>query len=257
MTPLVAAIGLPSYSFSPPRSTRLLREDGTLPAHLIARRAAAGLLATFVTGLCPAVGFDNGIPEMAQYSTQTKYPGRQPVLGLQGNGKLASCDYEPHCFSTSGDESHLLKRWRPPAGSKAMDELLETIEAYPPCQARIDGGGFKIITARSDYLYVQFESLKKGFIDDVEFAVDGNQVQVRSSSRLGYLDLGVNAKRLNWISAQLRDKGWTADRITKADYPEYFTLLTFTYDDYIRSVLSPESCPSPNDPLNCLDPAPR
>ena len=191
---------------------------------------------------------------MAQYRTLTKYPGRQPALGLQADGKLAVCDYEPHCFSTSGDEAHLLKLWRSGAGSNAMGDLVETIKAYPPFQGRIDGGGFKIVTARADYLYVQFESLKKGFIDDVEFAVKGDEVQVRSSSRLGYLDLGVNAKRLNWISAQLRDKGWvSAPKITKEDYPEYFQLLVFTYDDYIRSVISPQSCPSPADPVNCKD----
>jgi hypothetical protein len=63
-------------------------------------------------------------------------------------------------------------------------------------------------------------------------------LQVRSSSRLGFLDLGVHAKRLNWISAQLRAKGWSAPKITAADYPEYFTLLTMTYDDYIRSVFN-------------------
>ena len=80
-------------------------------------------------------------------------------------------------------------------------------------------------------------------------------VQVRSSSRLGYLDLGVNAKRLNWISASLRDKGWTAPKITKEDFPEYFQQLNFNYDDYMRSVLSPQTCASPTDPLNCKDPA--
>ena len=136
-----------------------------------------------------------------------------------------------------------------------MGELLETVKAYPPFQARIDGGGFKIITADANYLYVQFESLRKGFIDDVEFAVnkDGG-VQVRSSSRLGFLDLGVNAKRLNWLSAHLRDKGWTAPAIGEEDFPDYFVKINFTYDDYIRSVLSPQTCPSPTDTLNCLDP---
>ena len=198
---------------------------------------------------------------MAEYRKKSKlagwsmYPGIQPTLGLQANGKLETCTYEPHCFSTSGDNEHQLKLWRPKAGSNAMSELLETVKVYPPFQARVDGGGFKIITASSDYLYVQFESLRKGFIDDVEFAVneDGG-VQVRSSSRLGFLDLGVNAKRLNWISASLREKGWTAPKIEKEDYPDYFQQLNFSYDDYMRSVLSPQTCPSPTDPLNCLDP---
>ena len=136
-----------------------------------------------------------------------------------------------------------------------MRDILEAIEAYPPGQADIDKGGFSIIIARADYLYVQFESLKMGFIDDVEFAVtkDG-EVQVRSSSRIGFLDLGVNAKRLNWISAALRDKGWTAPVITKEDYPDFFAMLPFSYDDYIRSVVSPKDCPVPAEPTTCKSP---
>jgi hypothetical protein len=122
----------------------------------------------------------------------------------------------------------------------------------------VDRGGFSIVTNTADYLYVQFESMKHGFIDDVEFAVtqSGKEVQVRSSSRIGNLDLGVNAKRLNWISADLRAKGWTAPAITKEDYPDYYNTLVFTFDDYIRSVLSPLDCPVPSQPLTCKDPSP-
>ena len=99
--------------------------------------------------------------------------------------------------------------------------------------------------------------MKRGFIDDVEFAVTNKgEVQVRSSSHIGFLDLGVNAKRLNWISNELRSKGWTAPAITEDNYPDYFIKLMFTYDDYIRSVLNPDDCPVPTDPLTCKDPAP-
>jgi uncharacterized protein (DUF1499 family) len=66
--------------------------------------------------------------------------------------------------------------------------------AYEPGQSNIDGGGFDIVTfdPKAGYMYVQFESLKNGFIDDLEFAFidddkDKNAVQVRSSSRLGYV----------------------------------------------------------------------
>ena len=210
---------------------------------MVARRlATAGLLSTLAG---PATAFENGIPDMALYSNLTKSPGAQPALGLQRNGKLAICDYAPNCFSTSGDDAHLLKPWRPKAGSDAMAELVETIRAYPPGQDRVDGGGFSIVTARADYLYVQFESLKMGFIDDVEFAVGDGLVQVRSSSRLGFLDLRVNAKRLNWIAGQLRAKGWSAPAITKEDFPDYFFMMPFTFDDYIKSVLTPDDCVSP------------
>ena len=51
-----------------------------------------------------------------------------------------------------------------------------------------------------------FESLKNGYIDDLELAVveGGAKVLVRSSSRVGFLDFGVNAKRLNFLSSKLR-----------------------------------------------------
>ena len=228
------------------------------PTPIITRRvAAAGLLSPFVAALPPASAFDNGIPEMELYKNKTKHPGTQPAVGLRSNGKLASCNDGLNCFSTSGDESHLLELWKPQAGSNAMAELLDTVKAYPPGQKRVDKGGFSIITANKENLYVQFESMKHGFIDDVEFAVTkGNEVQIRSSSRLGDLDLGVNAKRLNWISSDLRAKGWYAPAITKEDYPDYFATLVFTFDDYIRSVLSPLDCPVPSEPLTCKDPSP-
>ena len=234
----------------------ILRGDDSSPMPITHRRrrrqAAAELLSTFFVALqSPATAFNNGIEDMEQYKTRVKYSGTQPALGVQANDKLATCDYAPNCFSTTGDESHLLPLWKAKAGSNAMAELLEVVKAYPPFQARIDGGGFSIITASADYVYIQFESLKNGFIDDVEFFVKDGKVQVRSSSRTGFLDLGVNAKRLNWISARLRDKGWTAPAITKDEYPEYFALMPFSYDDYIRSVLSPSTCANPGLPLEC------
>ncbi len=68
------------------------------------------------------------------------------------------------------------------------------MKAYEPGQSNIDGGGFDIVSfdPKAGYMYVQFESLKNGFIDDLELAlvgddIDKNAVQVRSSSRLGYV----------------------------------------------------------------------
>jgi uncharacterized protein (DUF1499 family) len=72
---------------------------------------------------------------------------------------------------------------------------------------------------------VQFESLKNGYIDDVEFAhindKGNNAVQVRSSSRIGYLDFGVNAKRLNYIAQDLHAKGWTAPGVDFSVHQDY------------------------------------
>lgn len=76
----------------------------------------------------------------------------------------------------------------------AFQQLYEVVSAYQPGQSNIDGGGFDIVTydPKAGYIYVQFESLKNGYVDDFELAVvedssDSNVVQVRSSSRLGYV----------------------------------------------------------------------
>ena len=78
------------------------------------------------------------------------------------------------------------------------------IAAYPPGQRGIDGGGFKIVSEKSDarsaYVYVLFESLRKGYVDDVEFSLQDGVCNFRTSSRLGYLDLGVNAKRYSYFA---------------------------------------------------------
>ena len=107
------------------------------------------------------------------------------------------------------------------------------MKAYEPGQSNIDGGGFDIVTfdPKAGYIYVQFESLKNGYIDDFELASvgDDNAVQVRSSSRLGYLDFGVNAKRINYIAKKLREKGWDAPGV------EYSTHLGYAEENGLKS----------------------
>lgn len=77
------------------------------------------------------------------------------------------------------------------------------------------------------YIYTQFEALKNGYIDDFELAyIDGapggdRAVQVRSSSRVGYLDYGVNGKRINFIAEKLRKKGWDAPGVDFDKYRNY------------------------------------
>lgn len=61
--------------------------------------------------------------------------------------------------------------------------------------------GATVITAETGYLYVQFRTPLMQFIDDVEFALDApaGVIQMRSASRLGRKDFGVNRKRLEAV----------------------------------------------------------
>jgi uncharacterized protein (DUF1499 family) len=63
----------------------------------------------------------------------------------------------------------------------------------------------KVVTAEPNYLYVEFTSKLMGYVDDTEFYLDekAGVIQVRSASRLGRSDFGVNRERIESIRAQL------------------------------------------------------
>jgi uncharacterized protein (DUF1499 family) len=63
----------------------------------------------------------------------------------------------------------------------------------------------KVITETENYLHTEFTSKVMGFVDDVEFLLNDSTkvIHVRSASRLGESDLGVNRKRIETIRAKL------------------------------------------------------
>ena len=65
--------------------------------------------------------------------------------------------------------------------------------------------GAQIISEQDQYLYAEFTSRLMGFVDDVEFLADpaAGLVHVRSASRLGHSDLGVNRKRIEDLRSSL------------------------------------------------------
>lgn len=79
-----------------------------------------------------------------------------------------------------------------------LERIKAIIESMP---------GSEVITYQEHYLYVQFTTRVMKFVDDAEFWFDpqSNVVQVRSASRLGKSDLGVNRKRIESIRRQLKE----------------------------------------------------
>ena len=65
--------------------------------------------------------------------------------------------------------------------------------------------GAKTVIAQRDYLYAQYTSRLMRFVDDVEFWYDPlhQVIQVRSASRLGKGDMGVNRQRIESVRAAL------------------------------------------------------
>ena len=59
------------------------------------------------------------------------------------------------------------------------------------------------------YLHAECQSALMGFVDDLELHAqpDAGRIDVRSASRLGYGDLGVNRRRVETLRANLRAQG--------------------------------------------------
>lgn len=65
--------------------------------------------------------------------------------------------------------------------------------------------GARIVTQDADYLHVECSTRLMGFVDDLECLLDEGQqrIHVRSASRLGRKDFGVNRERVESIRKQL------------------------------------------------------
>jgi len=212
--------------------------------------AVALLLSTGVVAVQPCDAFPNKISD--KYDDRPKQRGSPPkdlgiakrvdVIEDEEYVGLSICGPKPNCFSSTdrNDGYHSIPSWKWPTTDgidsveAAFVQLEQVLKEYKPGQNNIDGGGFQIVKSdpKAGYLYVQFQALKNGYIDDFELAYikdtdsstsnsNSNAVQIRSSSRLGYLDYGVNAKRINYIAAKLREKKWDAPGVDFSTHQSY------------------------------------
>lgn len=122
------------------------------------------------------------------------FAGKRPGnLGVT-NGRLAACPGKPNCVSsqTSSDRQRVAPLRLSGEPVTAMKRLKEVVNNMP---------NTTLIEESDHYLYFECASKLLGFVDDLEFLCDPEErvVHVRSASRLGYSDLGVNRKRVENI----------------------------------------------------------
>ncbi|MCA9015292.1 MAG: DUF1499 domain-containing protein [Planctomycetaceae bacterium] len=110
------------------------------------------------------------------------------------NQHLHPCPDSPNCVCSQDHSPQHEIAPLPYSGSQAaaLTRLSEILNRQRGC---------RIIRQDGDYLRAEFRSLCFRFVDDVEFLVDSSQnvIHVRSASRVGYSDLGVNRKRIEAI----------------------------------------------------------
>lgn len=81
-------------------------------------------------------------------------------------------------------------------GATTIARLKALLQAMP---------GVQIVDSRADYVYATCQTRLMKFVDDIEFWFDAQAgvVQVRSSSRVGRNDFGVNRARVEALRAAL------------------------------------------------------
>ncbi len=127
------------------------------------------------------------------------FSGTRPTnLGVT-DGKLAACPSSPNCVNSQtpqSDGEHYIE----PIACGDVDTAMARLRSIVDSMARTT-----VVTESENYLYAEFKSALMGYVDDVEFYLDkaAGALQVRSASRVGKSDLGVNRKRIEAIRAQL------------------------------------------------------
>jgi uncharacterized protein (DUF1499 family) len=114
---------------------------------------------------------------------------RPDNLGIS-DGRLSDCPASPNCVnSQAGDDKHKVAPFTYDGSREdAFSRLKKAVSALKRTQ---------IVEERADYLRIECTSALFRFVDDVEFYFpEENVIHVRSASRLGYSDLGVNRKRV-------------------------------------------------------------
>ena len=125
---------------------------------------------------------------------------RARETGLIG-GRLRACPGTPNCVVSEyrGNESHA-----EPFGFSG-----EAGAAWKNAKESIILLGGRVEKDTGDYLWATFRSKIWRFVDDVELRLDagGKAIHVRSASRVGRGDLGVNKKRVERLRDLLKTRG--------------------------------------------------
>lgn len=123
---------------------------------------------------------------------------RAPKTGLVAD-RLRACPDTPNCVVSEN------------AGPSSRIEPLRFTgapeQAWAALRQAVARGGGVIREDRKDYLWATFTSRIFRFVDDVEFRLDAAQgvIHLRSASRAGSSDFGVNRKRVERLRIAFAD----------------------------------------------------
>lgn len=115
------------------------------------------------------------------------------------NGHLAACAAEPHCVCSDAGSSDDNVHW---VAAIALPAVPDEVR-WRVVRAVLVGSGAHVVTDEAGYLHATYTSGLFRFVDDLELRMEAALLHVRSSSRVGYSDLGANRKRVEDLRLRL------------------------------------------------------
>ena len=113
--------------------------------------------------------------------------------------KLQTCPSSPNCVcSDDTSDSHAIEPFRFSGEAAAAWAALRA--------ALLEEPRTRISKESDDYLHAEARSALFRFVDDLEFSLRSEEglIAVRSASRVGYSDLGVNRRRIERLREVLQ-----------------------------------------------------
>lgn len=129
------------------------------------------------------------------------FSGKSPQgLGVT-NGAFKPCSWKPNCVNSTADPARDAAHYVEPltfSGNAA--------KAWTAASTLVKNGTrVSIVTESTGYLHAEVRSKAMGYVDDVELFLDDTAklIHVRSASRLGVRDFGVNRARVEALRGKL------------------------------------------------------
>jgi uncharacterized protein (DUF1499 family) len=126
----------------------------------------------------------------------------KPEININGEKNIGGCSDRLNCVSSqSSNGRHAVKPFRlKGTPAKSWNNIANFVANMPRTT---------IVDASDQYLHAECKSRLLGFIDDLELQLDPSTglIAIRSASRVGHYDFGVNRRRVEKLRNTLQEKG--------------------------------------------------
>jgi len=145
-----------------------------------------------------------GLGLMAYIAMAIQSHKRPATLGLY-HGQLRPCPASPNCVCSETTDRNDPEHGVPPIQLPIKLPITQHGKAWDRLTHAIDDLGGVIDQDDGHYLHATFTSSLFRFVDDVELRQDtaAGVIQIRSASRAGRSDFGINRQRVQRIRAAL------------------------------------------------------